>query len=33
MNKEVLKLRNVFPLNTESQNTSLHITLQKKNKK
>lgn len=33
MNKEVLHLRNVLPLNTESQNTSLCITLQEKKEK
>lgn len=33
MNKDVLHLRNVLPLNTESQNTSLCITLQKKMEK
>lgn len=33
MNKEILHLRNVLPLNNESQNTSLRITLQKKKKK
>lgn len=33
MYKEVLSLRDVFPLNPESQNTSLRITLQNKNKK
>lgn len=33
MYKDVLHLRTVLPLNTESQNTSLRITLQKKKEK